>query len=84
VTLVTPKNLGPTILYDDVMVSTSVAEPFALPTSSLGSCFENVTAPTTACTIGSLTTGTTYFVEVQAANTAGFCPASPYASATSI
>ncbi len=83
VTWVAPKNLGPAISYYDVLVSTSAAGPFAMPTSSLGSCYKNVTAPTTTCTIGGLTTGTTYFVEVQAANTAGFSPASPYASATS-
>jgi hypothetical protein len=78
-----PKNLGPAISYYDVLVSTSANGPYAMSTSSLGSCYKNVTVPTTSCTIGGLTTGVTYYVEVEAASTAGFGPVSPYASATS-
>jgi len=77
-----PKDLGPAVSYYDVLVSTSAAGPFAMSTSSTGSCSTNVIVPTTSCTVTGLTTGTTYYVEVKAANAAGFSPLSKVASAT--
>jgi len=53
-----------------------------MPTTS-GTCVSNVIAPTTTCTVGGLSTGVKYYVEVKAANAAGFSPVSKVASATS-
>ena len=58
------------ILYYRVLYGETSSGPFAQSTNAAGSCYVNVTG--TSCVLAGLTNGTTYWVEVAAANAAGF------------
>jgi len=73
-----PVDKGTPITGYQVLYATSASGSYA-PAGSTGTCYKPGLA--LSCTLGGLTTGTRYYVEVRASNTAGYGTSSAPASA---